>query len=262
MFIDAILVPEDKLNEDKIKPDCRVVIIDVLRVCTTIVNALTSGVERIFPTLTVREAFDKKEELLNSGISPDRIILGGERFGIRVEGFDLGNSPREYIPEAIEDKILVLSSTNGTRAMKKSAGAVAVIIGTFRNARAIADYIEKDDIDTIFYLSGKMGEFSLEDAVGAGMIIDYLVNDADPRLSDSATMCLTLFGQFRNDLLRMFKLSVHGQYLESLGFEEDLVFCAETNVSKIVPIIGEDSYIVNTINQSRLKHEISNLSKI
>jgi len=244
MKIDAILTPGDSLNSEKIKSDTNVVVIDVLRVCSTIVHALHMGAKKIFPTLTVKEVFEKKKEIINSGISGESIIPGGERGGVRVEGFDLGNSPREYVREKVEGKIIIISSTNGTRAVKRSAPAGCIVIGTIRNAEAVAKFLAENGRDVVFYLSGKEGEFSLEDAVGAGMIIFHLSDLIKIQLTDSSRMCLDLYEKYRDDLVGMFKKSVHGQYLVSIGFEEDLLFCADENKSAIVPVVDINGYIV------------------
>lgn len=243
MLLDAILTPGDSLNKEKINPDRNAVVIDVLRVCTTIVHALSSGAQKIFPTLTVNEVFEKEKRILDSGTPGENIILGGERGGIRVEGFHLGNSPREYTRENVNGKTIIISSTNGTKAVKRSASAACIIMGTIRNAGAVAKFLTKDGRDVVFYLSGKEGEFSLEDAVGAGMIIEHLSRLTTLQMTDSSNMCMDLYEKYKDDLVGMFKKSVHGQYLISIGFEEDLYFCADENKSGIVPVVDIDGYI-------------------
>lgn len=243
MHIDAIVVPGDELNQEKINPGLNVVVIDVLRVCTTIVCALDSGARRIYPTLTVQEAFDKKEELIKQGVPREEIVLGGEREGLRLEGFDLGNSPREYTPDRVKGKTLVLSSTNGTKALTRSRDAAGVIIATLRNGAAAANYLFDDGKDIVFHLSGRLGQYSLEDAAGAGLIIYCLGRREKLELSDSARMCLTVYETHARNLLKMFRLTVHGKYLESLGFMEDLVFCAAPSVSFTVPRMNGEGFI-------------------
>ncbi|MCD4784365.1 MAG: 2-phosphosulfolactate phosphatase [Candidatus Eremiobacteraeota bacterium] len=244
MKIDAILTPGDVLNREKINRNRNAVVVDVLRVCTTIVQALSSGAQKIFPTLTVNEVFEKKKRILESGVPANNIILGGERGGIRVEGFDLGNSPREYTREEVDGKIIIISSTNGTKAIKRSETAACIILGTIRNAGAVAKFLARDGRDVVFYLSGKEGEFSLEDAVGAGMIIKHLSAQTEIQMTDSSNMCMNLYEKYRDDLIGMFKKSVHGQYLISIGFEKDLYLCADENKSGIVPFVDIDGYIM------------------
>lgn len=243
IFIDAVVVPEDKRNHKKIREGINIVVIDVLRVCTTIVNALANGAERIYPALTVKEAFEKKKSLISQGTAPEDIILGGERKGIKIKGFDLGNSPREYKKEQVKGKTLILSSTNGTKAMKRSAPADRILIGSIRNAAAVAGFLIKDNKDTLFYLSGRQGDFSFEDAAGAGIIIELFSKRTPVELSDASSMCLALYDKHRANLLRMFRQTVHGRFLESIGFMEDLIFSAKASCSNILPHMCKDGFI-------------------
>lgn len=242
MNIDVITVPLDKKNDEKITPDKIVVVVDVLRVCSTIVTSLSNGAEKIFPTLTVKEAFDKKEQLLKKGLPEDKILLGGERKGLKVEGFNMGNSPREYTKENVANKTIIASSTNGTKAMKRSRNAHQVVIGAYLNARAVGKYIENQNKDVLFYLSGREEDFSYEDAVGAGMIIEQ-IDIVNINKSDAASMALDLYRMNRNVLKGMFKKTVHGRFLISLGLEKDLDYCAGANEYHVVPIMDSDGYI-------------------
>ena len=244
MKIDVLVVPEDLLNKEKINKNANVVVIDVLRVCSTIVTALNNGAGRILPVLEVQEVFDNKKKLIDKGIPPEDILLCGERGGLPPKGFDMGNSPREYSGDKVKGKTIIISSTNGTKAVTRSKVASGILIGTFLNAKAVASYLFNDGKDVLFYLSGREGEFSLEDAVGAGMITDHLIKSGiDIELRDSALMSYILYEKYSGDLLSMFKKSVHGRYLESINLGEDLIYCARKDIFDIVPLVGDDGYL-------------------
>lgn len=244
MFADVILTQEDTLNEGRITQERIVVIIDVLRVSSTIVTALANGAEKILPLLHVQDVFTGKEQLISKGIPPDKILMGGERMGMKVRGFDLGNSPLEYSPQRVNGKTLIISSTNGTKAITRSKNAVEIIVGSFLNADASGEYLAGKNQDTVFYLSGKEGRFSLEDAVGAGMIIDSLGEKCESlNLSDSALMCLYLYEKFKADPFHVFLQGEHGKYLDSIGLMEDLRYCAKANIINKVPTVCNDGFV-------------------
>jgi len=245
MLIETILVPGDSRNQVIIGNECLAVVIDVLRVCSTIVSALDSGADRIYTAGTIEEAFAIKEGLLRSDKLPGQVILGGERQGVKVEGFDLGNSPREYTSEVVEGKTLILSSTNGTRAVKYSLGAAVVSVSCFLNAESCAWFIQKNNRDVVFYLSGREGEFSYEDAAGAGAVIFYLLESQKKDtliLSDSSRMCLNLFKIHRENLEGMCRGTKHGKYLISLGFGDDITYCARLNKTRTVPVLENEYF--------------------
>ena len=121
----------------------------------------------------------------------------------------------------------MMSSTNGTGAMKRSAGAAKVLVGSILNGQAVSDWLIVEGGDVVFYLSGREGDFSYEDAAGAGFIINgVMAGRQDTELTDSALMCLDLYRGLKEDLAGMFRRTYHGRYLESIGFGQDLDFCA------------------------------------
>ena len=110
------------------------VVIDVLRATTTILYALQAGASEVIPCLEIGDALKIAASLPRS-----QVVLGGERGGLPIDGFDLGNSPREYDPPAVAGKTVVMTTTNGTRAMDQCRIAESVLIGGFVNAAALAD---------------------------------------------------------------------------------------------------------------------------
>ncbi len=174
MKIDVTFLPS-QLENRKLAGKT-VVVIDVLRATSTIATALANGCREVIPILEPADA-----EAVVRDLPPGSFLQGGERRGLKIPGFDLGNSPREYRPEVVGGKTVVLSTTNGTRAAILSREADAVAFGSLLNARAVADYCRERCSELILACAGRVGDFSLEDTVCAGMMISYLDGAEDGR---------------------------------------------------------------------------------
>jgi len=225
-----------------------IIIIDVLRFCTSAMVALENGAREIFPCASRQEAFDKKSELKNK-----EVLLCGERGGYKIEGFDLGNSPREFNTSTVQDKSLIMATTNGTKALSSSRRVLSengnIYLGCFRNANAISKLITKSNKDCLIVCSGTRGFFSLEDFVGAGMILDELLSNDNTeswQLDDGSSTALELFQLHCKNLIGVLKLSTHGRYLTECGFGADLPICAQGNQSDIVGLWEDDKLIALT----------------
>ncbi|MFQ6080838.1 MAG: 2-phosphosulfolactate phosphatase [Candidatus Bathyarchaeia archaeon] len=210
-----------------------VIVIDVLRCCSTIVTALANAAEGVIPTKTVSEArrLHKKHP---------ELILAGERGGIKPKGFHLGNSPLEFSPRAIGGKRIILTTTSGTKAIVLSQKTGWVLIGALLNSEAVAKaalkIAEKERLGISLVLSGRGGKhFSLEDFLCAGLIVGSLPTDR-VELSDAALGSWLSFQQSRRSLYETIQDGYHARYLKSIGFEEDIRYCSQVNVFDIVPI--------------------------
>jgi 2-phosphosulfolactate phosphatase len=159
---DVLLVPGNNLNLTAKK----VVVIDVLRATSTIVTALGNKALEIIPVIEPSEVIDLIKKL-----GPGECLTGGERKGLKIEGFDMGNSPAEYKKERVEGKKIIISTTNGTKAIKSTQGAAEVYIGSFLNVRAVVDHLREGDQDIIIICSGRDQNLCLEDLACAGMMI-------------------------------------------------------------------------------------------
>jgi 2-phosphosulfolactate phosphatase len=205
------------------------VVIDVLRASTTIVTALANGCPEIIPVETPEEA--------RTAARARNCLLGGERGGRRIEGFDLGNSPLEYRQERIEGRPIAFTTTNGTRAIRACASADMVLIASFLNAGSILQVLRVQDHDTSIVCAGTRGKPSLEDTVCAGMLLEGL----NTRLEAEA---VSLWRQHSKNLAQMMKhASAHGRDLMSLGFEKDIDFAARADIYDIVPILENESIV-------------------
>ncbi|MFH1921028.1 MAG: 2-phosphosulfolactate phosphatase [Planctomycetota bacterium] len=145
------------------------VVIDVLRASTTIVHALEAGAKEVIPCLEVEDARAAAAEL-----APGEAVLGGERQGLPIDGFDLGNSPTEYTPDRVDGKTVVFTTTNGTQAMFECRPAARVLIGAFANASAVCRQLA--GIEQIHLVcAGTQGEFSRDDVLLAGLLIERIL---------------------------------------------------------------------------------------
>ena len=231
-------VPSDHL------PDCAVVI-DVLRATTTIATALDAGAEAV-------QAFSNIEELMRQSESwpVDKRLRAGERGGVTVEGFDLGNSPLACTAKVVKDKRLFLTTTNGTRALQRVAKSPQVITAAQINRQAAVNYILSTQPETVWMVgSGWQGDYSVEDTACAGAIAQSVLQQSDASLidlfgNDEVIGAIALYEQWKDNLLNVFRQCSHGQRLLKLDRDGDLKYCSQTDTLDILPIQKEPGVLV------------------
>ncbi|HMC65964.1 MAG TPA: 2-phosphosulfolactate phosphatase, partial [Gemmataceae bacterium] len=177
------------------------VAIDVLRATTTVIHALAAGCDCVRPCLEVEEARELADRM-----RAGRVILGGERGGRPLSGFDLGNSPGEYTGKVCRGTTLVLTTTNGTRAMLKAAEAERALIAGFVNYSAVCEQLRLDPRPIHIVCAGTEGEVSLEDTLLAGALVDFLAEVVEIQLNDAARMawdCFENHGQMLQGALEL-----------------------------------------------------------
>lgn len=232
--LETLFIPEEIKNIELAGK--LVVMIDVLRASSTIVTALANGCRGFIPILSPDQAKKKAQQFEKEGV-----LLGGEREGTKIEGFDLGNSPREYKKEAVKDKTIIFSTTNGVKTLEMVKSAYEIIIGSFLNLQAVCDYCTNYKGAILIICAGRESKFSLEDTACAGMIINFL-RDVFPvacREVDANLTARLLYGRFGNNILEILRTSQHGRYLESIGLGGDLKFCSQLDFFNIVPIFRD-----------------------
>lgn len=203
-----------------------VVVIDVLRATSVMVTALANGARTIHPVEEVEEAIAFKAR------HPE-VLLGGERGAEKIPGFDLSNSPLEYGKELVKDKELVLTTSNGTRAITGAKGADRVLLGCLLNATAVAEAAMASGKDLVLANAGTDGAFSMDDYLTAGAILERMLSCGPVTLSDAAQSALLLYWSGAvEDLL---KDSLHYQRLQSLGLAKDLRYCLAEDMLDVVP---------------------------
>jgi 2-phosphosulfolactate phosphatase len=233
MRIESLFTPSE-IDESEVKGKI-VAVIDVLRVCTTMAYAMSRGSERIIPVESIEAAMN-----LAASLDKKVTLLGGEREGKKIDGFDLGNSPLEYTTEVVKGKTLILATTNGTRAISMSQGAKEVLIASFVNMSAVAEYLAAVAEEPIVIVcAGKESTFAFEDAACAGMLIDRLCQGGNCDLNDGAHAARLLYRQTQQSILVLLRNCEHGRYLESIGFGQDLEVCGRVDSLNILPIVRE-----------------------
>jgi len=210
------------------------VVIDVLRASTTVATALKNGCKEIVPVETVDQAFS-----LAGTFDRQNVLLCGERKGHKVAGFDLGNSPREYSKRTVENKTIILTTTNGTRALLKAKKAEKCFVLSLINLSSVRKMFSENAADVHIICAGREGDYSLEDTFCAGSLIRELQVYHSGRLvrgNHQAVHAIELAEKYNDSYLEVLQQSEHGKYLESIGYEKDLIFCARRNAIPIVPI--------------------------
>ena len=222
------------------------VVFDVLRATSTMVTALGNGAAAIAPAAEIPEALSIRER------QPE-VLLAGERDGVRIEGhltggvsFDLGNSPREFTAASVGGRIVAMTTTNGTRALRACAPASAVLVGSFLNLRATAEYIaEQAPPNLLLVCSGTLDQVAYEDVLGAGALCDSLWHRYDGgEISDSARMARRLFRLEENDLLAAMAQSRNGRRLMAHpDLRDDVPFCIQRDLFGFVAELGKDGLV-------------------
>ena len=194
------------------------VVVDVLRATSTIAQALASGYERVLCCAEIEDAWALREQLPDS-------LLGGERQARRVEGFDVGASPREFLePRAAT---LILSTTNGTRAILAAAARCdEVLLGSLLNLDAVASAAGERGEDVVVLCAGFKGVFALDDAYCAGRIVQLLGGAR----TDAAIATELVAASFPTALE-----ALNARTYGPPGLEEDIAFCAQVSALEVVP---------------------------
>ena len=224
----------------------KLVVVDVLRASSTIVQACENGVERIIPVASVEGA-----TRLIPTLDRKKTLLGGEREGFMIEGFDLGNSPLEYSRKVVKGKTLIFSTSNGTVAITRSAAAREIVLGCFLNLSAVVTHVISSRARKVAVLcAGNVGQLSLEDFVCGGALVDRIASGTRAKtvLNDGAVAARTLAAGFE-DAGEVVRSSTHGLRLAELGFVEDLEFCSRIDRSGTVPVVVDGRISLQNSNR-------------
>jgi 2-phosphosulfolactate phosphatase len=198
------------------------------------VEALANGARAIYPTASTEEAVR-----LATSLGRDDTLLCGERKGAKVEGFDLGNSPSEFSPDVVAGKRLVMSTTNGTGALVKVQEAQRVLACAFTNLGAVAEAVS-DAERLVVVCAGRVGRFSLDDALCAGYLIRLLGDGHD--LNDAARAVAALAGVVSADEAFL-RSTEGGQALEEIGMESDLAVCGQVDRHRVVAEMRDQALV-------------------
>lgn len=216
----------------------RVAVIDVLRATSVIVTALANGAGKIFVTESIPEARNLFSTFLSNSA-----LLGGERAGKKIEGFDLGNSPLSYTVEVVRNKNIVLTTTNGTLAIRNSRTAKRLFAVSFLNVFYAAKVLADANEPLLIVCSGTNGNFSLDDALCAGMLIDSISRFVPVQCDDLGQMALAFYRQ-EGSIQEKLSDCKHLKYLRSIGYEKDVEYCLQPNIFEALPEYLPEGFLV------------------
>ncbi len=212
-----------------------VVVIDVLRATSAICSAFQNGVKALIPVPTVEEA----KEYQAKGY-----LVGAERKGQIVEGFDFGNSPYSYMKPELVDQEVVLSTTNGTKAIDVAKDAETVVIGALNNLDALCEWLIKQNKNTLCLCSGWQDKFNLEDTICAGAIMDKLLETGSYTSDeDSSIAAKYLYLSAKDNYMGYLKSSSHRRRLKNLNLNEDIKYCLTPNTTDVIPILKDGKLV-------------------
>ncbi|WP_244834223.1 2-phosphosulfolactate phosphatase family protein [Clostridium sp. BJN0001] len=224
-----IIISQDDIKEDKILKKTAVVI-DMLRATSVIVTALYNGAKCVKPFLTIEEALNEAHKL-----KKDEYLLGGERNAVKIDGFDLSNSPLEYTVDKVKDKTVIMTTTNGTRTLTKCTKADKIITSAVINADASAKKIVEYNNDVVIVNAGTNGNFSMDDYICSGYIIDRILKiNSDVELTDIAKTALIIY-RSNKDILSFIKNAHHYGIMKKLKLDNDIEYCIKKDSINIVP---------------------------
>ena len=203
------------------------VVIDVIRATSTIATALAQGAEGVQPVAAVEDAFALKTQ------DPEA-VLAGERGGQMVEGFDLGNSPEDFMRKRINNRRVILTTTNGTQALAACMGARAVVTASLLNLDAVAARLQELRPPWLVVCAGCNGFFGVDDAIVAGALAEALQQDH---------AFVHLWHSVRKDLAEALLGSEAGRELAHVGLAKDVPFCAQVSKLSVVPMLDEDGVL-------------------
>jgi 2-phosphosulfolactate phosphatase len=224
-----IIISADDIIESKIQNRI-VVVIDMFRATSVIVTALSNGCKDVIPYLTIEEMLEHIKTF-----NREEYVLGGERNAVKIDGFDLSNSPLEYTEEVIKNKHILITTTNGTRTLSKSISAKRILIGAMINAKAVAKELIKINEDLVIINAGTNGNFSMDDYICSGYIINEMLKyNENFELTDIAKTSNIIY-EANQDILSYVKEATHYLVMKSLGLDDDIEYCTKKSIVEVVP---------------------------
>jgi 2-phosphosulfolactate phosphatase len=202
-----------------------IVVVDILRATSSMTTALAHGAESITPFSRLEDCRSMKAK---------GYITSGEREGKKVDGFDRGNSPYEYMDESIKGKKIAFTTTNGTLAIEKSKGAKEIIIGSFLNVSTVARHLLLNGSNILIVCAGWKGKVNLEDTLFAGALVEMLKDHIDPDC-DAPLAAQHLYNLAKENMLKFLSNSSHVRRLSHLDVHNDIEFCLTPDKYKVLP---------------------------
>jgi 2-phosphosulfolactate phosphatase len=229
------------------------VMIDVLRASTTLIHALDAGCHCIKPCQDIATARQLACQPMLDADPPTRApLLAGERDGVRIDGFDLDNSPAHFTPNAVSGRTIVFTTTNGTAALDACRNAELVLVAAFNNTRAIVQTLAHRRLDVHLVCAGTNGQVTAEDCLCAGAIGLALqeLGHFDTLSCDATRIAIGLYQQVQNDparLLNEIRESHGGRNLRQLGFDHDISLAAQRDTVDLVPTFDSHNNTISVL---------------
>ena len=218
--------------------DTVAVVIDVFLATTTLLSILENGARQVFPVASVEEA-----EALGASLEVSLLLRGGEQDAEKIAGYELGPFPEEYPPEVVAGKDVIFVTTNGTKAIGAAAGASQLLVSCLRNAPATAGYLKEAAPESLYIVcAGSMGRFTLEDFLGASLILSFLEEAGaleGYRLNDGAWLALDFAKRYRGRTEEVLGQSRLGRWFFANDRMGTLRFVGEVGASDLVAEVGD-----------------------
>ncbi|MBI1312546.1 2-phosphosulfolactate phosphatase [bacterium] len=217
------------------------VVIDVLRATTTLAHGFQNGMAAMYPCETIDDAIAYREE------HGPEILLGGERGGEPIEGFDLSNSPHEWNHETVSGRTVAFTTSNGTRALLRSAEADCVVTGAFANLSAVVRFLEASDLPVHLVCAGTNGHIATEDVLFAGAVVERLTAGGNFALNDAAQIAQNHWrsaSQGEDALFSALSTGIGGQNVLRLKLDADMWVAATIDPVDLVPEFSPQSRLL------------------
>ncbi|MBK8808355.1 MAG: 2-phosphosulfolactate phosphatase [Bacteroidales bacterium] len=210
------------------KNDSVVVVVDVLRATTSICEAFRNGIKSIIPVATESLASDYK----NKGF-----IVAAERNGIPLEFADFGNSPFNFSQNNVKGKVVVFTTTNGTKTIQLASSCLHVLIGSFINYSALCNLLLALDKDVIILCAGWKNRINIEDSVFAGAVVDFLLqSNKFSTICDSAIITQEMWSNNKEHLEKYIHKSAQNQRLKKNNIDDSIPYCLSLNKTDLIPV--------------------------
>ena len=226
------------------------VVFDVLRATSSIVTALGNGASAVIPVAEISEALEIRR-------ARPAVLLGGERGGLKIGAdqtggiaFDLGNSPAEYTRDVVAGRTIVVTTTNGTRALRACVGARSIVVACFLNLSAAAEFVVRQGPEHVLLVCAGTGDgVSLEDVIAAGAFCDQVCSAMTGcEVSDSAEVTRRAYRQSKDDLPAAVRSSRNARrLLANAALRDDVALCLRRDCYSGVPLLGTDGVIRNAV---------------
>lgn len=215
-----------------------VVVIDVFRATSAICVAFHYGAEKIIPVATIEEALQYKQQ---------GMLAGAERDAVKLDGFDFGNSPYDYMGSHVKDKTIALTTTNGTQAIEAARNAYKVVIGSFLNIDVLCDWLIKQNRNVLLLCSGWKNKFNMEDSLFAGAVTQQIIDKStNYRLGDGCLALKYLYQIGKERPTKFLNYSSHKERFAKLNLKKDIRYCLMPNSAPVVPVL-EGKFLVKAL---------------